>query len=208
MTAIPRHLILAICLLGSIAAVVLTATSLNSSAGVASITVTPPATVGDPPQAAARTFRAKHVVILVIDGPRWTETWGEPTRQYIPQRATVLAPQGVLCSDFANDGPTYTDAGHAALVTGFYQEINNTGLELPANSIIAERLKAMSASSRQPVGRVASALVETVKNGWGARIRTWECRDQNPVPYHLATPQNRRPHLTYHCARKTLSPVR
>ena len=25
--------------------------------------------------------------------------------------------------------------------------------------------------------------------GWGARIRTWECRNQNPVPYHLATPQ-------------------
>ena len=27
------------------------------------------------------------------------------------------------------------------------------------------------------------------KNGWGTRIRTWECRDQNPVPYHLAIPQ-------------------
>jgi hypothetical protein len=28
------------------------------------------------------------------------------------------------------------------------------------------------------------------KIGWGARIRTWECGDQNPVPYHLATPQS------------------
>ena len=27
-------------------------------------------------------------------------------------------------------------------------------------------------------------------NGWGARIRTWECWDQNPVPYRLATPQD------------------
>jgi ABC-type uncharacterized transport system substrate-binding protein len=26
-------------------------------------------------------------------------------------------------------------------------------------------------------------------NGWGARIRTWEWRNQNPLPYHLATPQ-------------------
>src|SRR5258708_3022727 len=26
--------------------------------------------------------------------------------------------------------------------------------------------------------------------GWGARIRTWEWRNQNPLPYHLATPQN------------------
>ena len=28
--------------------------------------------------------------------------------------------------------------------------------------------------------------------GWGARIRTWEWRNQNPLPYHLATPQYRR----------------
>jgi hypothetical protein len=27
------------------------------------------------------------------------------------------------------------------------------------------------------------------KGGWGARDRTWECRNQNPVPYRLATPQ-------------------
>src|SRR3954464_5050521 len=25
--------------------------------------------------------------------------------------------------------------------------------------------------------------------GWGGRIRTYECRFQRPVPYHLATPQ-------------------
>src|SRR5262249_49595347 len=27
--------------------------------------------------------------------------------------------------------------------------------------------------------------------GWGARTRTWEWRNQNPLPYHLATPQFR-----------------
>ena len=27
------------------------------------------------------------------------------------------------------------------------------------------------------------------KIGWGGRIRTYEWRDQNPLPYHLATPQ-------------------
>ena len=26
-------------------------------------------------------------------------------------------------------------------------------------------------------------------SGWRTRIRTWECRDQNPVPYRLAIPQ-------------------
>ena len=28
-------------------------------------------------------------------------------------------------------------------------------------------------------------------SGWGGRDRTYECRNQNPVPYHLATPQYR-----------------
>ena len=26
--------------------------------------------------------------------------------------------------------------------------------------------------------------------GWGGRIRTYGTRDQNPMPYHLATPQS------------------
>ena len=30
---------------------------------------------------------------------------------------------------------------------------------------------------------------KSLKNGWGARIRTWECWNQNPVTYHLSTPQ-------------------
>src|SRR6185312_747999 len=30
---------------------------------------------------------------------------------------------------------------------------------------------------------------EAAKAGWGARIRTWGWRNQNPLPYHLATPQ-------------------
>src|SRR5688572_1828436 len=28
-----------------------------------------------------------------------------------------------------------------------------------------------------------------LQTGWGGRDRTYECRNQNPVPYHLATPQ-------------------
>ncbi len=94
-------------------------------------------------------LKTRHVVILVIDGARWTETWGRAGRDLIPVRATVLAPQGVMFTDMANDGPTYTDAGHAALVTGFYQEINNSGLELPRNPTISQRLLATGVDSKQ-----------------------------------------------------------
>jgi hypothetical protein len=99
--------------------------------------------------AAATTWKTRHVVILVIDGPRWTETWGKPGRDLIPVRDKVLAPQGVVLSDMANDGPTYTNAGHSALTTGFHQEINNSGQELPRNPSITQRLIATGVDAKQ-----------------------------------------------------------
>jgi len=79
-----------------------------------------------------RQYKATRVIILVIDGPRWTETWGDPKRENIPHQATELAPQGTLYMNFMNDGPTYTNAGHTALVTGNYvKRIDNRGKELP-----------------------------------------------------------------------------
>src|SRR5262249_15380308 len=39
------------------------------------------------------------------------------------------------------------------------------------------------------VGACPDKSPRTGLAGWGARIRTWEWRNQNPLPYHLATPQ-------------------
>ncbi|MGQ0827610.1 MAG: sulfatase-like hydrolase/transferase [Bacteroidota bacterium] len=77
-------------------------------------------------------YKTRNVIILVVDGPRYTETWGHPTHQYIPHRSTMLQ-QGVLCSNFYNDGVTATNPGHAAVCTGVYQNLENSGLEYPAN---------------------------------------------------------------------------
>jgi hypothetical protein len=96
----------------------------------------------------ALAWKTRHVVVLVIDGPRWTETWGKPGRDLIPVRDKILAPQGVMLNDMANDGPTYTNAGHSALTTGFHQEINNSGLELPRNPSITQRLIAAGADAK------------------------------------------------------------
>ncbi|MEK7414391.1 MAG: hypothetical protein AAB263_13845, partial [Planctomycetota bacterium] len=70
----------------------------------------PPVASPIPAGGAARSCVAKHVVVIVMDGPRWSETWGEPTRKYIPHMATELAPLGALWTDFANDGATQTTA--------------------------------------------------------------------------------------------------
>ncbi|MBA3697511.1 MAG: alkaline phosphatase family protein [Planctomycetes bacterium] len=118
-------------------------------------------------------WKTRHVVVLVIDGPRWSETWGKAGRDLIPVRAQVLAPQGVLLNNMANNGPTYTNAGHSALTTGFYQEINNSGLELPRNPSITQRLIAAGADPQQ-VWVVSSKdklqiLTDSTAPGWNHR---------------------------------------
>ena len=95
-------------------------------------------------------FKTENVIILVIDGPRLTETFGDSTFQYIPNLSGVLAKQGVLFPNFRNNGPTYTNAGHTAISTGHYQRIKNNGLELPKRpSIFQYFLKEKGLESNQ-----------------------------------------------------------
>lgn len=75
-------------------------------------------------------YQAKNVVVIVVDGPRYSETWGDPQRTNIPYRSQWLD-EGVICENFYNEGGTYTVAGHTAIVTGVYQTIDNTGAEYP-----------------------------------------------------------------------------
>ncbi len=78
-------------------------------------------------------YKTKNVVIFVIDGPRYSETWGDATRQHIPHMHNDLAPHGVVSTAFYTDVPTWTNPGHAALTTGRPQNIDNSGQLLPAD---------------------------------------------------------------------------
>lgn len=98
----------------------------------------------------SKAYKTEYVIVLVIDGPRYTETFGDTSFQYIPNLSKVLAPQGVLIKNFRNNGPTYTNAGHTAITTGVYQGIKNNGLELPKNpSIFQYFLKEKGLDSNQ-----------------------------------------------------------
>ena len=80
---------------------------------------------------AAPQFPVKNIVVVVIDGPRYTETWGDPIQQYIPYQSGILKSRGVFFTHFLNDSITYTTAGHDQLVTGVKEFIENTGTQLP-----------------------------------------------------------------------------
>ncbi len=77
-------------------------------------------------------FKTEHVIILVIDGVRHTETFGDSTFQYIPNLKHKLAPQGILNTNYRTNTPrTTTNAGHTAMTTGRNQRIRNDGSQLP-----------------------------------------------------------------------------
>ena len=78
-------------------------------------------------------LKTKYVVVLVIDGPRYSETFGDSTCQYIPKLGQTLKQQGTFYSNFQNNGPTFTISGHTAMTTGVYQRISNAGKHLPKN---------------------------------------------------------------------------
>lgn len=77
-----------------------------------------------------RVFHTKNVIIVVIDGPRVTETWNEPGRPNIPFQSAMLN-EGVLLENFRNEGLTWTMNGHSAITTGNHLSINNGGTEMP-----------------------------------------------------------------------------
>lgn len=80
----------------------------------------------------AQKYKTENVIIIVIDGARFSETWGDSTHQYIP-RLKQMAEYGVINTNFYNNGNTNTTAGHTAITTGYYEDIDNSGRKLPLN---------------------------------------------------------------------------
>lgn len=80
-----------------------------------------------------RQYKTQNVILVVVDGLRYSEGWGDSTHQYIPRMAGIVSKEGVINTQFYNPGDTYTSAGHSNLTTGIYQTIDNGGLELPDN---------------------------------------------------------------------------
>lgn len=72
----------------------------------------------------------ENVIVLVIDGPRYTDTWGAVGTPLIPNRK-ALSKEGAICASFYNNGLTLTISGHTAIATGIYETLNNTGAQTP-----------------------------------------------------------------------------
>ena len=126
----------------------------------------------------AREYKTKYVLLLVMDGPRWTETWGDPTHQYIPRMANDMAPHGIVSTGFRNNGPTYTSAGHTAMTTGIYQRIKNNGLEFPKHPSMFQYWLKASAKPKNAAYIIASKdklaiLTDCKDKEWRGKYRPY-----------------------------------
>lgn len=81
-------------------------------------------------------IQTKYVFVLVIDGPRWSETFGDASYTNVKHQAKKLVPEGVFFENFRNLGPTYTISGHTAICTGHYEKMNNSGHDIPSHPSI------------------------------------------------------------------------
>ncbi len=81
---------------------------------------------------ASKHFKTENVIIILIDGPRYSETWGDSTHQFIPGQE-LMSKEGVVFTNFNNEGTTNTVNGHTAITTGYYQNLDNSGMEKPAH---------------------------------------------------------------------------
>lgn len=116
-------------------------------------------------------FITENVVVVVVDGPRWSETWGDPQARYIPNMKNVLAPKGIINKNFHNWGVTRTIPGHTAILTGVYEDINNAGHEFPAYpSFLQTWLKSSNSNPNKAWIVSAKSKIGTLGNtlniGW------------------------------------------
>ena len=87
---------------------------------------------------AAKKYRTSNVFVVVMDGVRYSETFGDPTHQFIPPIWNDLRPLGTIYTNFRNNGITVTVPGHTAMLTGVWQNIKNDGTERPHHPTVFE----------------------------------------------------------------------
>jgi phosphopentomutase len=99
----------------------------------------------------------QNVVIVVIDGARYTETFGADSL-YIPHIWKQLRPLGTIWTNLCNDGITATDPGHASIVTGTWQSIDNKGIFRPTKPTMFEYFRKASGAPKSAAATVVGKI--------------------------------------------------
>lgn len=122
-------------------------------------------------KAAKQNYNTENVILVMVDGPRQSETWQSTDRKYIPMMDKYLAPQGIVISAFYNNGVTFTVPGHVATLTGTYESISNKGEQLPTKPSFFQMWLKVSAAPKEKAWIITSksklnVLANCKEVGW------------------------------------------
>lgn len=95
-----------------------------------------------------------NVIVLFVDGARYTETFGDPSHANVPFMWNNLRPQGTMFSNFRNEGWTSTVPGHSSVESGTWQYIANDGSVRPNRPTFFEYWR-----SEQPISENQTYVV-------------------------------------------------
>ncbi|MCF7921759.1 MAG: T9SS type A sorting domain-containing protein [Candidatus Marinimicrobia bacterium] len=132
-------------------------------------------------------YTTERVVLVIIDGLRYSEGMGDATHAQVPNMA-ALAEQGALVGDFQNDGFTYTSRAVPAIWCGAWTEMNTFNDPFcngTANS--SSELPSVFEYYRKQLDKPAEDCVYTLKNlcSWKASLDPDYGMDYWPL-YHEA----------------------
>lgn len=72
----------------------------------------------------ADAYKTKHVMLVIIDGLRYSEGLGDPEHKYVP-RMHQLSQEGAIVEPFLNDRYTFTARGIPAIWCGAWSELRS-----------------------------------------------------------------------------------
>ncbi|UHO37915.1 alkaline phosphatase family protein [Chryseobacterium capnotolerans] len=123
-------------------------------------------------------YQTKNVILLVVDGPRISETWEAANKENIPNRVSLLN-QGVFISNFKNNGTTNTNPGHSAMCSGVYENIKNNGTELPGFPSVMQQWLKFTGADKTKAWVIASKDKLEVLND--CKLADWKGKFQPSV---------------------------
>ena len=77
--------------------------------------------------AQAKQYHTRNVFFVVMDGVRYSDTFGDPLHRNVPRMWNDLRPQGTLFTNYYNTGVTVTRQGHSTMISGTWQTCQNGG---------------------------------------------------------------------------------
>ena len=148
------------------------------------------------------------VVVFVIDGARYTETFGDSAHAWVPRMWQDLRPLGAILTGFRNQGTTSTVPGHTSMMTGTWQVIANDGTQRPDRPTVFEYFR-RTYSLPDSIAHVVSGKNKLNVCAWGtypgygpdygARASVGFAGDLEVYDALVSILQNERPRLVLAC---------